>query len=256
VARLAAIMVTHGIHAVVLPSPERVVPLVATDLDVVRAALERPGARASEIAREPLACIESDAPLERAVATMAERYVAHLLVTDPSSGAATGVTSSFDVAVVIGGLQPRLARMLVPGPARPSPSARTLREALVHDVMHVGVTSCPADVRLAAVARSMAEQRVHCIAITGIERPGQHLTWGLIDDMDLILAAHRGALGEPAATIAATEPVAVEEGDSLEHAATLMIEHDTRHVVVVGTSGLPSGIVSTRDVAAILAANA
>lgn len=255
-ARLCAIIVTHGIHAVVLGAPEDVVPLVVTDLDLVRASLERPDALAKEIAREVAATVSSDAPLQQAIGTMAELYVAHLLVADPSSGVPVGIVSSFDVAAVIGGYEPRLARVLVPGPARPSPSARTLRQALVHDVMHAGIISCPADAPLQVVARSMAEHRVHCIAVTGIEQPGQHLTWGLISDMDLLLAAHRGALDEPAAKIAATEPIAVNEGESLENVAALMIEHDTSHLVVVGPSRLPAGMVSTRDVASVLAASA
>jgi CBS domain-containing protein len=256
IARLAQICVSHGVHAVMVGSSHGATPLVVTDLDLVRAALECPEATANQIAREPAGTIEADASIEQAIVTMAELYIAHLLVTDPNSGAPTGVVSSFDVAALIGGYQPRLARIVVPGPARPSPSARTLREAIVHDVMHAGIISCPADAELGAVARCMAEHRVHCIAITGIERPGQHLTWGLISDKDLILAAHRGALDEPAARIAATEPIAVEEGDSLEHVAVLMSEHDTSHIVVVGRSGLPTGMVSTRDVARILAASA
>jgi CBS domain-containing protein len=255
-AKLAAIIVHHGIHALILASTDGGAPLVLTDLDVVRAALDQPDVCAAAIAREPAASIESDAPLEPAIVTMAEQYVAHLLVTDPRSGAATGVISSFDIAAVVGGYQPRLARLLRPGPARPSLSARTLGEAVVRDAMHAGVTACPADVTLATVARSMAEHRVHCIAVTGIERPGQHLTWGLIGAMDLVLAAHRGALDEPAARIAATEPIAVQEDDSLDHAAALMVEHDTSHVVVVGPSGLPAGIVSTRDIATVLGAGA
>lgn len=252
--KLAAIIVTHGIHAIVVAGSEGAAPPVVTDLDLVRAALERPDARARDIAREPIASIEADAPLEHAVVAMAELYVAHLLVTDPASGGATGIVSSFDVAAVVGGYQPRLARMLVPSPARPSPSARSLRQAVVRDVMRAGVISCPAAAPLSTVARTMAEHRVHCIAVAGVELPGQHLTWGLVSAVDLILATHRGALDEPASRIAATEPIAVEEDDSLEHAAALMVEHDTSHLVVVGSSGLPSGMVSTRDVAAVLAA--
>ena len=40
----------------------------------------------------------------------------------------------------------------------------------------------------------------------------------------------------------------------LEHAATLMAGHDATHVVAVGRSGMPTGIVSTLDVIRILAA--
>jgi CBS domain-containing protein len=201
-----------------------------------------------------LASLPADAPLDRAVAMMAERYVAHLLATDPVSGDPAGIISSFDVAAVVGGLDPKYARMLAPGPARPVVSARTLAQTRVGDVMHPGVTTCPADAPLATVALSMAAHRIHCVAVAGIERSGQHLKWGLIGDMDLVRAVHRGAFSEPAATIAATEPIAVREDDSLERVAALMVEHATSHVVVVARSGLPSGIVSTRDVAGVLAA--
>jgi CBS domain-containing protein len=86
VAKVASIMVTHGIHAVVLARGDRTGPLIVTDLELVRAALERADAHAAEIAREPLASLPADAPLDQAVAMMAERYVAHLLATDPVSG--------------------------------------------------------------------------------------------------------------------------------------------------------------------------
>ena len=256
-ARLAAIMVTHGIHAVMLASLERAAPLILTDLDLMRAAVDQSDdARAADITHEPMATLPTDAPLQDAVALMAERYVAHVLATEPRSGAAAGIVSSFDVAAVLGGHKPSLARMLRPAPARPSPSARTLSRARVVDVMHRGIATCAADALLATVARSMVDHRVHCVAIAGIEHPGQHLTWGLIRDMDLLVALHRGALAEPAAGIAATSPIAVEETDSLDRVAALMVEHDTSHVVVVGSSGLPVGIVSTLDVAGILAADA
>jgi CBS domain-containing protein len=255
-AQLAAIMVTHGIHAVVLAPLERAAALIVTDLELVRAALGGGVSRATEIAREPVATVATGEPLENAVALMAERYVAHLLATDPASDTPAGIVSSFDVAAVLGGAQPRLARMLRPAPARPSPSARTLSQARVGDVMHPGVATCAADALLPTVARSMADHRVHCVAVAGIERPGQHLTWGLIGDMDLVVALHRGALDEPVASIAATSPIAVEENESLERVAALMVEHDTSHVVVVGGSGLPAGMVSTLDVAGILAAGA
>jgi CBS domain-containing protein len=255
--KLATIMVTHGIHAVIVAPFEHRAPLIVTDLELVRGALERGGAaRASEIARDPVTALGTGEPLEDAVALMAERYVAHLLATDPGSGAPAGIVSSFDVAAVLGGVEPRLARMLRPAVARPSPSERTLRQARAGDVMHPGVVTCAANAVLPTVARSMADYRVHCVAVAGIERPGQHLTWGLIGDMDVVVALHRGALAEPVASIAARSPIAVEENESLERVAALMDEHDTSHVVVVAGSGLPAGIVSTLDVVRILAAGA
>lgn len=254
VAKLAAIMLTHGIHDVVIGgSPDDAAPLIVTDLDLVRAALERPGAGAAEIAGEPIASVNPYATLEEAVKIMAERYVAHLLVSEPGTGAPVGVISSFDVAAVLAGHEPWLARMLRPAQARPLASAATLAQAWAAEVMHAGIITCAADAPLATVARAMASNRVHCVAIAGVDRRRELFTWGLIGDLDVVVALHRGAYSEPAAAIAAGEPLAVEENESLERVAALMVEHDTSHVVVVGHTGLPTGIISTLDVAEILA---
>ena len=255
---LATIMVTHGIHVVVVAPPAHGTPLIVTDRELVRAALEGgENAHASDLAGGPAATLPADAGLDEAVAMMAARYVTHILAVEPSSGTPAGIVSSLDVVAILAGWEPRLARMLRPAPARPSPSARTLSKARVSDVMHPGVTTCTPDVALSAVARIMAEHRVHCVAVAGIDTAGpggQHFTWGLIEDMDLVLAIQRGALAESAGTIVATAPVAIKEDDALDRAAALMVEHDTGHVVAVGSSGLPSGIVSTLDVARIIAA--
>ena len=80
------------------------------------------------------------------------------------------------------------------------------------------------------------------------------LLWGLVSDMDVVHAAHRDKLSAPAGELAATAPLALPEDATLERAATLMAGHDVSHVVAVGRSGMPSGIVSTLDVIRILAA--
>ncbi|MGN6170695.1 MAG: CBS domain-containing protein [Solirubrobacteraceae bacterium] len=253
VAQLASSMIQHGVHAVVVAASVGTAPLMASDLDIVRAALERADARACEIAREPAASLPTAAPLEQAIKMMAERYTAHLLITDADSGALAGIISSFDVAAVFGGHDPRYARILRPAPARPLASAAALSQARVEEVMHAGVITCTADVSLAAIAGTMAAHRVHCVAVAGVDRRRELFTWGLIADLDLVTALARGAQDEPAGAIAVTEPLAVKEGESLDRVASLMVNHDTSHVVVVGPDGLPAGIVSTLDVAEILA---
>jgi CBS domain-containing protein len=253
---VASTMATHCIHAVVLSQPERGTPLIVTDLELVRAALEgADGVRAAAIGREPAATLPSDASLDDAVAMMAIGYVGHLLAIDPSSGAPAGIISAFDVAAVVGDCEPRLARVPQPEPAT-MPSARTLRDASIAEVMHRGVATCLPDTPLSVVARSMAQHRVHCVAVAGVDNTGnggEHLTWGLIEDLDLVVALHRGSLAARAGTIVEPAPAALHEEASLERAAELMVEHDTRHVVAVGQSGLPAGMVSTLDVAWILA---
>jgi CBS domain-containing protein len=255
-ATVASIMVTHGIHAAVLEPLGAGTPLIVTDIELVGAAVQAaPDARAGDIARDPVATLPSDASLDRAVAQMAGLYLEHVLVTDPATELPCGIISSFDIASVIGGHQPGRARILGPAQARRASGVRTLREAIVGDVMHRGVVTCTPDSPVWSVGRSMAEHRVHCVAVSGVGASGraQHFNWGLIDDMELVRALHRGALDEPAGTIAVTAPIAVMESDSLEMAAKLMIEDGARHVVVVGASGLPSGMVSTLDIASVLA---
>jgi CBS domain-containing protein len=259
-ASVAATMAGHGIHAIILEPLTSRNPRIVTDLELVRAMLKRPdGSCAGEIARDSAATLPSDASLDQAVAKLAELYVAHVLVTDPASGAPCGVISSFDLVAAISGPQPAAARMLRPGLARLAPSGRTLGEALAGHVIHQGVVTCAPDAPLWAVARSMAEHRVDCVAIAGVAEAGlhrRHFNWGLIDDMEIVLATHRRSLDEPATTIVAASPPAVNDSDTLEHAAELMVRDDARHVVVVGPSGLPSGIISTLDVVGILAAAA
>ena len=126
-------------------------------------------------------------------------------------------------------------------------------------MMHHGVTTCAPDVSLTTVARSMAEHRVHCIAVAGVDVTSggdQHFTWALIDDLSLVRALHRRETSMPAAAIAEPAPPAAREGDTLDQAAKLMVARGTSHVVAIGRSGLPSGMVSTLDIALIVSASA
>ncbi len=253
---MAGVMVAHGIHAVVITPSGNHDPLVVSDLELLAGALRDNALTAAGLAREPIAAVSTGATLAHAVEMMSTRSASHLLAVSPDTGHSAGMVSTLDVAAVAAGVRPRLARMARPAPARPSASARDLDRARVGDVMHSGITACDPSVPVATVAKVMADHRTHCAAVSGIDgTPGreQRLTWGLIDDMDLIGAVHRGALDAPAATIVDTAPLAVLDSDSLARVARLMIEHERRHLVVVGRSGLPSGIVSTLDVAHVLA---
>src|SRR5579884_164956 len=254
--RLAGLLVDNGIHMLALAPVDAQRSRVISALEVVAAAIQSPLATAAALAREPAVTVSAEATLERAVSLMASRFVRHLLVIDPTSRAPIGTVSSFDVAAVIAGMRPRMARMLRPGPARPMISARALSEARAGDAMHPGIATCPADASLGEVARALAEHRVHCVAVTGIEPRTHRLTWGLLGDLDLVLSLHQGPTAEPAGALARTQPVAVTREDSLELAARLMIEHQTTHVVVVDGAGLPTGMLSSIDVARVIAASA
>ncbi len=258
VSAVATMMATHGIHAVVVSPLHGGTPLLVSDVELVRSALSGAPmgqATAGELAREPVAMLSATATVAEAVEMMAIRYVTHLVATDPTSGDPAGIVSSLDVAAVVAGFERRLERMPRPTPARRSRPASTLATTKVVDVMHPGIVACTPDTPVATVARIMAVHRVHCVGVVGIdstEGRGQHFSWGLIADIDLVIALHRDPPSAPAVRIASGRPPAVAESDSLQRAAELMLEHDTRHLVAVDGTGLPSGIVSTLDVLSIL----
>jgi CBS domain-containing protein len=257
-ATVAAAMAANVVHAVVLLAPRGDRALAVTDLDVVRAALGE-GARdtAAAAARESMATVVSSAPLEEAVALMARREDAHVLVSEPGAEWPAGMLSSLDVMAAVAGRDPGLLRTLRPGPARPLVSATSLGATTVGAVMHPGVVTCLPDDPMERVAGVMADLRIHCVAVVGAARRDggdEHFVWGLLRDMDVLHAVNRGGPDLTAGEVAVSSPLALPETAGLERAASLMAEHDAAHVVAVDGAGTPAGVVSTLDVLGILAA--
>lgn len=125
------------------------------------------------------------------------------------------------------------------------PTAEALLDArTVGEAMHRGIVTCAPTADLREVATLLAEHGVHCAVVAG--DPDRTL-WGIVSDLDLM----RG-LGSPVALVAgnlaALDVVTVSPQDELRHAAQLMAEHDTAHLIVV-EDGAPVGILSTLDVA-------
>ena len=136
-----------------------------------------------------------------------------------------------------------------------SARAPRLSHAMVADVMHPGVVSCPPETDLVTVARMMATHHIHAVVVGGVEatRGGERLTWGLISDLDLVAATRPEVPPDAeAGEYASSEVVTVDQGEPLTRAAQLMVEHQLTHLVVV-TGGEPVGMVSTLDVAGCLA---
>jgi CBS domain-containing protein len=133
-------------------------------------------------------------------------------------------------------------------------SYRTPRvaHAQVADAMRHGIFSCSAETRLRDAARTMAQHHVHAIVVTD---PADGSPWGILSDQALVAAlldydGQERVLREVAdrdlSTISSSEP--------LISAAQLMRERGIAHVVVRDAhSGKPSGMLSTLDVAGILA---
>ena len=103
------------------------------------------------------------------------------------------------------------------------------------------------------VARTMAEQSIHCVIVAGIARrdhSGERLGWGIVSDLDLMAALDPDTGAVSVGEIAGTEIVTSSPRDPLALAARLMAAHQTAHLVVVSPeTGRPVGMLSTLDVA-------
>jgi CBS domain-containing protein len=127
-----------------------------------------------------------------------------------------------------------------------------LEHARVADAMRHGVLSCPTDAPLRSAAHTMALHHVHAIVVTD---PATGMMWGILSDkalLNALLDADGGELlvrdvaDRDARTISSSEPLGA--------AVELMRKRDVAHLVVRDDhSGQPTGMLSTLDVAGILA---
>jgi CBS domain-containing protein len=252
---VARAMAVNEVHAVLVPrgtAPHGAVPRVLTDLDLVRWAVsDAPDdAVAADVAGDAPWTMRPGETLDHAVRTMTELREEHVLVTE-EDGSPAGVVSSVDVIAVLGGRRPRAARLVRPVAARPAHSDARLDHVGVCDAMHSGIVSCAPDTALPAIAASMADHRIHAVAVAGVT--GERLVWGIVPSMSLLDAARAGRLDALAADLATERPAVIDEGDTLLDAARVMTGRRVHHAVVVVTArgGVPVGVVSTLDVAAV-----
>jgi len=123
----------------------------------------------------------------------------------------------------------------------------------VADAMRPGIIACSADTSVHSIAALMATHHIHCVAVP---EPDDGATrWGIVSDLDVIGAAAAGAADAlTAGQLAGTEALTTSDHERLDRAVQLMCEHQAAHLVVVAAaSGRPVGILSTLDVAAVLA---
>lgn len=127
-------------------------------------------------------------------------------------------------------------------------------KAKVVDAMRLGLFSCPPDTPLDDVARMMATHRIHAVVVSALGADHHEASaWGIVSDLDLARFASDMA-GQTAGLVATTELVTVSPDETLERAAQLMAEHETSHLVVVqAQTGHPVGVISTLDLAGVLA---
>ena len=132
----------------------------------------------------------------------------------------------------------------------------SFEHATVADAMHPGILSCGPDTTATDVARMMATHHVHCVAVSGISRDqhGESLVWGIASDLDLVKAQVDGGPEQTAGALARQPIVTVDSSMPLRDAARLMLTHGASHMVVLdATAQRPVGVLSTLDIAGVLA---
>jgi CBS domain-containing protein len=119
-----------------------------------------------------------------------------------------------------------------------------LETGTVAEAMTPGVITCLPVTPLRVVARMMARHRVHAIVVFASD--DRLHPWGVVSDLDLV-----GAIGTHAnaGAVAASPVVTVTPDLLLHHAAALMAENETTHLLVISDTGLPVGVLSSLDVA-------
>jgi CBS domain-containing protein len=125
--------------------------------------------------------------------------------------------------------------------------------ARVEHVMRPGVLTCRPETPVRTLAQTMAANHVHCLVVTGFGEgePGRE-GWAVVSDLAVVKAA-LDETGNLTAADVAKRPVIVTASDTVAHAAELMCEHHTHHIVVVGPDMQPEGVLSSLDIAANLA---
>jgi CBS domain-containing protein len=241
---VATLMCNHQVHAVVADPGS---PRLITARDVVRGVLAGATSAAEVVVGEPSSVSTYDTMLTVAERMAADR-VAHVLVRERGEGQARGVLSSFDIAALLAGHEPRAARTLRPAPARPAISVGRLDRHIVADVMHRGLIACPATAPLGDVAAALVERRAHTVMVAG------EGGWAFVSDMDLIAGALRGEPAPTAGEMASIGLTMVRFDATLELAASLVVESRAGHVVAVDGEGFPIGVVSTLDLVGVVAA--
>src|SRR5215831_13904025 len=134
-----------------------------------------------------------------------------------------------------------------------------LHTVLVREVMHPGIVSCSQAATAAEIARIMTGCKVHAVAVMGLSQDERKdpLIWGIVSDVDLLEAATMPGRVATAATLARQPVISVRSTTSVHEAAQAMVANGTTHLVVVDPDRrLPLGIVSTLDVAQVLARDA
>jgi CBS domain-containing protein len=133
-----------------------------------------------------------------------------------------------------------------------------LSHARVKDAMHPGLITIAPETPLREAARILSTRHIHCLVVTRAAEQGTPPRWALLSAFDLVRAANDRDIGlledRTAEDIAVSDSPTVSSDDPLPQAAQLMAARGTEHLIVLGAEdGRPVGVLSTLDVAGIMA---
>jgi CBS domain-containing protein len=120
--------------------------------------------------------------------------------------------------------------------------------------MHRGVVTCRPETPLTKVAQMMAAHRIHSVVVwsEAQEADEEGTLWGVVSDLDLARAIATDEAGSTARAVTSKPVVTVAIDERISRAAELMVDHAIAHLVVV-RRGRPVGVISTLDLARVLA---
>jgi CBS domain-containing protein len=128
--------------------------------------------------------------------------------------------------------------------------APSFAHATVGDAMHPAVLTCDPATPLVTVAQRMAGEGVHAIVVLAGDA---RVAWGVVNDTDLLRHADR-VEALTADQIASRDVVEAFPDEPLASLAARMVQRAVTHAIVLAReSGRPVGIVSTLDIARVLA---
>jgi len=236
---VAALLLEHRIHGVVVPDETGEAVGVVSDSDLLAgewlaadddSLMTMRALTARDLMTSPPVTIDAEADAADAAARLRAERLARLFVT--ARAGVVGVVATSD-----------LVRLLV----RPITARAT-----VADVMTRGIVICRGDTTAAQAARAMTDRRSRELVVCSAE--GRAL--GVVTGSDLLPLIAADKTDVPVTELM-HEPLSIARGETLREAADQMLEHAVHRLLVVDPAApdqIPLGTITTTDVLVEMAA--
>lgn len=233
--QVAAMLIQHHVHALIVEDRDRRPLGVVTDFDLLagewlstddESLRAMRAMTAGELMTSPVDSIEAGETVNVAAARMREGNIHRLMVTE--QGKPVGLISISDIVASIGARSP------------------FLREK-VADVMSHPILSCREEVRASEIARTMTEMNSRSVLV--VDASGRPT--GVVTKFDLLGCCIDADDESPTAAEIMHPPVVIHPDASLREAADMMIAHHYHRLVVVDPEhpeAFPVGIISSYDI--------